>query len=54
MDTMTPLERAAAIAQGKPADRLPCNPNVANGAARVFGCKISSSTLIQKFLRRPR
>lgn len=41
MTEMTPLERAAAIAQGRPADRLPCNPNVANGAARVFGCKIS-------------
>ena len=40
-DTMTPAERGAAIAQGKPADRLPCNPNVANGVARVYGCKIS-------------
>lgn len=38
---MTPLERAAAIAQGKDADRLPCNPNVANGVARVYGCKVS-------------
>ena len=40
-DQMTPAERAAAIAQGKDADRLPCNPNVANGTARVYGCKIS-------------
>ena len=50
MDTMTPLERAAAIAQGKPADRLPCNPNVANGAARVFGCKISQFNTDPKVL----
>ena len=50
MDTMTPLERAAAIAQGKPADRLPCNPNVDNGAARVFGCKISQFNTDPKVL----
>ena len=41
MREMTPLERATAIAEGREADRLPCNPNVANGAARVYGCKIS-------------
>lgn len=41
VDIMTPLQRSAAIAGGGSADRLPCNPNVANGAARVFGCKIS-------------
>lgn len=41
MTEMTPLARAAAIAQGRDADRLPCNPNVANGAARVYGCEIS-------------
>lgn len=40
-DTMTPAERGAAIARGEKADRLQCNPNVANGAARVYGCKIS-------------
>ena len=40
-DLMTPAERGAAIASGKPADRLPCNPNIANGVARVYGCKIS-------------
>jgi uroporphyrinogen decarboxylase len=40
-DRMTPAERGAAIAQGKEADRLPCNPNIANGVARVYGCKIS-------------
>ena len=40
-DQMTPAERAKAIAAGGPADRLPCNPNVANGVARVYGCKIS-------------
>ncbi len=41
MNEMTPLERATAIAQGREADRLPCNPNVANGAARIYGCRIS-------------
>lgn len=40
-DSMTPMERAKAMAAGKPVDRLPCNPNVANGVARVYGCKIS-------------
>jgi len=40
-DEMTPAERGAAIAQGKDADRLPCNPNIANGVARIYGCKIS-------------
>ena len=40
-DQMTPAERAKAIANGESADRLPCNPNVANGVARVYGCKIS-------------
>lgn len=38
---MTPKERAAAMAKGEEVDRLPCNPNVANGVARVYGCKIS-------------
>ncbi|MDR3038041.1 MAG: uroporphyrinogen decarboxylase family protein [Candidatus Adiutrix sp.] len=41
MKEMTPRQRSAAIAQGLPADRLPCNPNVANGAAGIYGCKIS-------------
>jgi uroporphyrinogen decarboxylase len=41
MSEMTPFERATAIAQGREVDRLPCNPNVANGAARIYGCKIS-------------
>lgn len=40
-DSMTPAERAAAIAKGAGADRLPCNPNIANGVARIYGCKIS-------------
>ncbi|KPU42494.1 uroporphyrinogen decarboxylase [Oxobacter pfennigii] len=40
-DSMTPAERAAAIASGAQADRLPCNPNIANGVARIYGCKIS-------------
>ena len=41
INEMTPLERAAAMAKGEPVDRLPCNPNVANGVARIYGCKIS-------------
>lgn len=41
LDQMTPAQRAAAIARGAAADRLPCNPNIANGVARVYGCKIS-------------
>ncbi len=41
VDQMTPAERAAALAKGQPVDRLPCNPNVANGVARIYGCKIS-------------
>ncbi len=40
-DQMTPKERATAIANGESADRAPCNPNIANGTARVLGCKIS-------------
>ncbi len=40
-DQMTPMERAKAMARGEEVDRLPCNPNVANGVARVYGCKIS-------------
>lgn len=41
VDQMTPAERGAAIAKGEAADRLPCNPNIANGVARIYGCKIS-------------
>ena len=33
-DSMTPAERGAAIAKGMEADRLPCNPNVANGSSK--------------------
>lgn len=40
-ESMTPAERGAAISKGEEADRLPCNPNIANGVARVYGCKIS-------------
>lgn len=39
-DSMTPAERAKAIKAGQEVDRMPCNPNVANGVARVYGCKI--------------
>lgn len=41
-DWMTPAQRGAAIAGGDQADRLPCNPNIANGVARIYGCKISA------------
>jgi uroporphyrinogen decarboxylase len=41
LNEMKPLERAAAMAKGETIDRLPCNPNVANGVARVYGCRIS-------------
>ncbi|EGW40216.1 uroporphyrinogen decarboxylase family protein [Desulfosporosinus sp. OT] len=40
-DKMTSLERMTAYNKGESIDRLPCNPNIANGAARVIGCKIS-------------
>ena len=40
-DQMTSLERMAAYNKGERVDRLPCNPNIANGAARVIGCKVS-------------
>ena len=33
----TPAARGEAIAKGLLADRLPCNPNVANGVARIYG-----------------
>lgn len=50
VDKMTPLERAAAIAKGGEVDRLPCNPNMANGVARVYGCKISEFNTNAKIL----
>ena len=40
-DSMTPMERAMALSKGLDVDRLPCNPNIANGVARIYGCKIS-------------
>ena len=40
-DQMTPRERAQALREGRPADRLPCAPVVANTAARVIGVKVS-------------
>ncbi len=40
-DRMTPVERFAAYAVGKPIDRLPCVPIVGNTAARVLGVKVS-------------
>lgn len=50
LDRMTPAERAFAIANGQQADRLPCNPNVANGVARIHGCKISQFNTDAKML----
>lgn len=47
---MTPKERAKAIAAGEHVDRLPCNPNVANGVARVYGCRISEFNTSAKTL----
>lgn len=49
-DTMTPAQRAAALAKGQPVDRLQCNPNIANGAARIYGCKISQFNTDAKVL----
>lgn len=40
-DKMTPVERGNAMKKGLEVDRLPCNPNIANGTARIYGCKIS-------------
>lgn len=49
-DTMTPAQRALALSKNEPVDRLPCNPNVANGVARVYGCKISEFNTNPKML----
>lgn len=40
-DQMNPMERSIALGKGQLVDRLPCNPNIANGVARIYGCKIS-------------
>jgi uroporphyrinogen decarboxylase len=40
-DSMTPIERFGAYAQGSPIDRFPCVPIVGNTAARVIGVKVS-------------
>lgn len=40
-DQMTSLERMTAYNKGERVDRLPCNPNIGNGAARIIGCKVS-------------
>lgn len=50
VDRMTPAERAAALLKGLEVDRLPCNPNVANGVARIHGCKISQFNTDAKVL----
>ena len=38
---MTPLQRFAALSEGRPLDRLPCVPIVGNTAARVIGVRTS-------------
>lgn len=40
-DFLTPAQRSIAIMNGGSVDRLPCNPNIANGVARIYQCKIS-------------
>lgn len=47
-DQMTPMERAIALGKGQSIDRLPCNPNIANGVARIHGCKISDFNISGK------
>lgn len=42
-DQMTPMERSITLNKGQLVDRLSCNPNIANGVARINGCKISDS-----------
>lgn len=38
---MNPLQRFAALSEGRPLDRLPCVPIVGNTAARVIGVRTS-------------
>jgi uroporphyrinogen decarboxylase len=40
-DAMTPVERARALREGRPVDRLRCVPSISNTAARVIGVKVS-------------
>ncbi|HBC94127.1 MAG TPA: uroporphyrinogen decarboxylase, partial [Pelotomaculum sp.] len=40
-DEMTPKERIAALREGRPYDRLPCNPSLGAHAAKVVGIKVS-------------
>jgi len=40
-DEMTPKERINALREGRPYDRVPCNPSLSCHAARVTGIKIS-------------
>jgi uroporphyrinogen decarboxylase len=40
-DLMTPMERARALKEGRPADRMRCVPSISNTAARVIGVKVS-------------
>jgi uroporphyrinogen decarboxylase len=38
---MTPIERSVCLKEGRPVDRLPCVPILANTVARVAGVKVS-------------
>ncbi|MDR3175128.1 MAG: uroporphyrinogen decarboxylase family protein [Desulfovibrio sp.] len=40
-DLMTPVERAKALREGRPADRIRCVPSISNTAARVIGVRVS-------------
>lgn len=40
-DQMTPIERSIALNKKQEVDRLLCNPNIANGVARIIGYPIN-------------
>ncbi|MDA8233647.1 MAG: uroporphyrinogen decarboxylase family protein [Clostridia bacterium] len=51
-DEMTPKERSKALIEGKPFDRIPCNPFISDHAARVIGIKVSEYQLSAENLAR--
>ncbi len=51
-DTMTPKERMAAVAAGKPFDRIPCIPSMGEHAALVIGVKVSEYHLSSELMAR--
>lgn len=42
-DEMTPKERIKALLEGRPFDRIPCNPSLSDHAARVTGIKFRNT-----------